>query len=98
MHLSEVCPHCNGSGRLLAKDSVSVKLYRWLQRSDFFISKERLIVRVHGNVLHFLEANAEFLGDYMKRIEILEDPEQEPHEFKILLEKNGKDITDEYKS
>lgn len=98
IQLSEVCPHCNGTGRLLAKDSVAVKLYRWLQRSEFFIEKEKLIVRVHKNVFHFLEANEEFLGDYMKRIEILEDPELEPYEFKILLEKNGKDITEEYKS
>ncbi|MCF7920247.1 MAG: Rne/Rng family ribonuclease [Candidatus Cloacimonetes bacterium] len=98
MNLSEVCPHCNGTGRLLAKDSVAVKLYRWLQRSEFFINKEKLIVRVHRNVLHFLEANTDFLGDYMKRIEILEDPELEPYEFKILMEKNGKDVTEEYKS
>lgn len=98
MNLSEVCPHCNGTGRLLARDSVAVKLFRWLQRSEFFIAKERLVVRVHRNVSHFLEAHTDFLQDYMNRIEILEDPELEPYQFKVLLEKTGKDVTDEYKS
>ena len=98
MNLSEVCPHCNGTGRLLAKDSVAVKLYRWLQRSEFFISQEPLVIRVHRNVCHFIDSHPEFLQDYAKRIEVLEDPEMEHHQFKVLLEKSGKDITEEYKS
>lgn len=98
MNLSEVCPHCNGTGRLLARDSVAVKLFRWLQRSEFFIKDERLVIRVHRNVSHFLEAHPDFLQDFINKVEILEDPELEPHQFRVLLEKSGKEITDEYKS
>ncbi len=98
INFSEVCPHCNGTGRLLAKDSVAVKIYRWLQRSEFFIGKERLVIHVHPNVKHFLESHPDFLQDYMKRIEIFEDPELESHIFMVMLEKSGKDVTEEYKS
>jgi ribonuclease G len=98
MNLSEVCPYCNGTGRLLARDSIAVKLFRWLQRSEFFISKEPLTVYVHKNVRHFLESHPEFLLDYMKRIDIIDDPELEPNQFRVLLSNTGIDVTEEYKS
>ncbi|MFC1897950.1 Rne/Rng family ribonuclease [Candidatus Cloacimonadota bacterium] len=90
---SEKCPHCFGTGRLLSRDSVAIKILRWLQRANYFIKNEPLKVVAHPNVISFIETNPEIFKDVKNKIDFAEDNKIEPDKFRIISKKNNKEIT-----
>mgnify|MGYP000194561938 FL=1 len=68
---STQCPHCNGTGRLISRDSVAIRISRWLQRTKYFIKNEPLRIVVHKNVKAFLEENPQILQSENNQIEIV---------------------------
>ncbi|MCD4650680.1 MAG: Rne/Rng family ribonuclease [Candidatus Cloacimonetes bacterium] len=93
---SEHCPCCNGTGRILSRDSVALKLYRWLYRSEYFINKKALRISVHPNVKEFLLNNAEYLRKFSGLVEIIEDDDLSPDKFKVYDSISGKELTSLY--
>jgi ribonuclease G len=93
---SEMCPFCNGTGRLLSRDSMAVQISRWLKRAKFFIKNEPLRLKAHPNVITFLEDNTEFLSEISNQItyEAMEDMKTD--EFIILSGITGKELTHQY--
>lgn len=93
---SEKCPHCFGTGRLLSRDSVAIKILRWLQRASYFIKNDSLKIFAHVNVIGFIESNPEIFKDVKNKIEFAEDNQIEPDKFRVISKKNNKDITFTY--
>ena len=93
---SEQCPYCNGSGHLLSKDSVAVRISRWLKRAEYFLKNVPLKIIVHKNVKKFFEDNSDFLQHFENKIEIVSDNKIEFDKFQVFSIKDNKEITSEY--
>ncbi len=93
---SEQCPYCNGSGRLLSKDSVAVRISRWLKRAEYFLKDIPLKIIVHKNVKTFFEDNSDFLQHFANKIEIVSDGKIGFDKFRVISLKDNKELTSKY--
>lgn len=96
MTYSEQCPHCNGTGRLLARDSVAIRISRWLHRTGYFLKKDSLKLVVHKNVKQYLEKNPEIFSDIANELEIIVDHDIEQDNFRIFSKTSNKELTAKY--
>ncbi|MDY6915268.1 MAG: Rne/Rng family ribonuclease, partial [Candidatus Cloacimonadota bacterium] len=95
---SEQCPYCNGTGRLLARDSVAVRISRWLRRVRFFIKNTPVLLVVHPNVKKFLEKHPDFFTELDNKPKIKQDSSLPYDDFKVISLKNKEDLTVKYNS
>ena len=93
---SEQCPHCNGTGRLLSRDSVAVKISRWLQRASYFIKNDSLKIIVHPNVREFMKDHPDIFSDVKNKLEFDSDSKIALDKFKVFSLKNNKELTERY--
>ncbi|MBT3169711.1 MAG: Rne/Rng family ribonuclease [Candidatus Cloacimonetes bacterium] len=93
---STQCPHCNGTGRLISRDSVAIRISRWLQRTKYFIKNEPLRIVVHKNVKAFLEENPQILQSENNQIEIEGSSNMKLDEFKVYSQITKQEITLRY--
>ncbi len=93
---SEQCPHCNGTGRLISRDSVAIRISRWLLRAKFFIKEDPLKIVVHPNVKKFIKEHPDILKDITNKIEFKTNPQFKLEKFKIYSKKTNKEITLRY--
>jgi Ribonuclease G/E len=93
---SEPCSHCNGTGKILSRDAVVMRIYRWLSRSEYFIKGQNLRIIVHPNVSQFVKDNPDYFATYQSQIEFKEDTVIRPDTFKVLALPDEKDITSKY--
>ena len=101
--VSDVCPVCNGLGRVISKDTLMNKIERWIKRMKSVKMERRLIIYLHPEVaFHFSEDSKEairrLMWKYWVKIDVEEDPELSMNDFKIFSKKSGEDITDKYMS
>ena len=90
---SEHCPCCKGTGRVMARDSVAMQIYRWLSRSEYFIRNTPLRIVVHPNVKKFLDENPTYFIDIPNDIFIVSEEDFKPDQYKIFNNRNNKEIT-----
>ncbi len=95
---SEQCPHCNGTGRLLSRDSVAIKIVRWLRRAKYVVKNKPLRIIIHKNVKVFFEDNPELLSDIGNKIELIIDYNIEQDDFRVQFLNDDRDLTSEYKA
>ncbi|PID27996.1 MAG: ribonuclease E/G [Candidatus Cloacimonadota bacterium] len=93
---SEHCSCCQGTGRVMSRDSVALKLFRWLYRSEYFIKGKELRITVHPNVKEFLDRQPDYLSAIDNKIELVSDDLLSPGKFTVFDLKNGKEITSRY--
>ncbi|RLC54247.1 MAG: ribonuclease E/G [Candidatus Cloacimonadota bacterium] len=93
---SEQCPHCNGTGRLLSRDSVAVKISRWLQRASYFLKKDPLKIVVHPNVMEFVTTNPDIFSNIKNKLEFDSNPRIALDKFQVFSLKNNKELTVRY--
>ncbi len=94
---STKCPNCNGTGRIYTPKAILIRISRWLQRAEFFIRKEKVTVYVNPFITITDKEKKMFFPDY-QNVDIKPDNLLHYDEFKVILNKNGKDITSEYNS
>ncbi|MEN6445880.1 MAG: Rne/Rng family ribonuclease [Candidatus Cloacimonas sp.] len=95
-NFSDPCPFCNGSGRILSKDTVVMRIYRWLNRSDYLLKNKTLRIIVHPDLLaHISQHNEDFIA-YKDQIEFVSDPSVRIDQFKVFTLPNLEDITSKY--
>lgn len=95
-NFSEPCPFCNGSGRIISKDAVTMRIYRWLMRSDYFIKDKSLRIMVNPDLLsHLKQHNDDFIS-YKDRIEFASDPNIRVDHFKVFSLPGMEEITSKY--
>jgi ribonuclease G len=93
---SEPCPACNGTGKILSRDAVVMRIYRWLSRAEYFIHNDKLRIIVHPNVMEFISKNKDYFVAYQHQVEFIEDPAMRLESFKVLSLPEEKDITSKY--
>ena len=95
---SEKCPYCRGSGRILSKNSTVTKIFRWIQRLQFFIGKKEIKIFVHPKIKLLMKENSDYFKKLHKKIQIIADDSIHKNDFKVLLKENGQDLTKKYKN
>lgn len=98
--MSEECPTCHGSGRIISQETLVTRIDHWLRRYKSRHRSLRLQLELHPQ-------NAEYLSGEKKHVlrglmwqnfvhlKIIENIELAPDEFRFLRTKDGKDVTDE---
>ena len=98
--MSEECPACHGSGRIISQETLVTRIDHWLRRYKSKHRSLRLQLELHPE-------NAEYLSGEKKHIlrglmwqnfvhlKIIENIELGQDEFRFLRTKDGKDVTDE---
>lgn len=95
-NLSEPCPFCNGSGRIVSKEAVTMRIYRWLVRSEYFIRNVKLRIAVSPEMLKHLKAHNEEFINYKEQIEFSADNAIRVDQFKVYKLPGMEDITSKY--
>jgi len=95
---SQHCPYCHGVGRILSQDSVAMKIYRWLIRAEYFISKKSLIIKVHPILYTYLNDKKSYFSSISNKIDLQSDYELTPEDFRVIDAKSGSDLTNKYKA
>jgi ribonuclease G len=93
---TEQCPHCNGTGRLLSRDSVAVSISRWLRRAKYFLKREPLKIIVHPNVKRFIEENPDIFKEIENKLEFIAEEQIQFDQFKVFSIQTKKEYTDTY--
>ena len=98
--MSEECPTCHGSGRIISQETLVTRIDHWLRRYKSRHRSLRLQLELHPQ-------NAEYLSGEKKHVlrglmwqnfvhlKIESNLELPLDEFKFLSRSNGKDITNE---
>ncbi|HOQ79865.1 MAG TPA: Rne/Rng family ribonuclease [Candidatus Cloacimonadota bacterium] len=92
----EHCPHCNGTGRVLSRESVLIKINRWLARAEYFISNRPLDIYVHPAVKQAYDSHPELISCWNNKVNIFEQFDLDQDMFRIILADEKKDITTKY--
>ncbi|MCB5265405.1 MAG: Rne/Rng family ribonuclease [Candidatus Cloacimonetes bacterium] len=95
-NFSEPCPFCNGSGRIVSKDAVTMRIYRWLVRSEYFIKNKRMRIMVHPDLLSHIKIHNEEFISYRDQIEFGQDSSVRVDEFKVFGLPGMEDLTSKY--
>ena len=98
--MSEECPTCRGSGRIISQETLITRIDHWLRRYKSKYRSLRLILKLHPE-------NATYLGGEKKHVlrglmwqnfvhlKIEESQELGQDEFRFIRTKDGADVTNE---
>ncbi|MDD4309375.1 MAG: ribonuclease E/G, partial [Candidatus Cloacimonetes bacterium] len=95
-NFSDPCPFCNGSGRVISKDAVTMRIYRWLGRSDYFIKDKTLRIVVNPDLLSHINQHNEDFVTYRDQIEFAADPNIRIDQFRVFRLPGMEDITGKF--
>jgi ribonuclease G len=95
-NFSDPCPFCNGSGRVISKDAVTMRIYRWLGRSDYFIKDKMLRIAVNPDLLSHIRQHNEDFVSYKDQIDFVADPSIRIDQFKVYRLPGMEDITSKF--
>lgn len=98
---SENCPTCKGTGRILSKESVALKIERWLKRFRASTKERRIIMTVNPELAEFLTNRREkrihkWMIRYLVKIDLQPDIDLGLEEFKVFSKKRNIDITENF--
>ena len=92
--MSEECPTCKGSGRIMSKETLVTRIDFWLRRYKSKNRKFKLQLQVHPEIADFLNNNKKALRGLMWQnftyIKTIGNAEIPRDEFKFLDSKNNK--------
>ncbi len=99
--VSEPCPLCKGSGRIMSKGSLVTQIESWFRRFKYQSKERRLELYIHPEIANYLRMNEKNLirkmqWKYFIRIKLKEDSTVNIDDFKVFSVKNGVEITDKY--
>jgi ribonuclease G len=95
--LSENCPTCNGSGRVLSKDSVISEIDSWIRNFKQKKKDLRLTLKLHPDMAEYLEESKKsvmrkFMWKNFVHINVDKDETLGPSEFRFFSRKNGAEL------
>jgi ribonuclease G len=99
--MTEPCPACDGTGRVLSPETVVRRIERAVRRAGTVGEKRELTVRVHPEVaLYLLEKEPEFLKAMREEsgveLDIRDDPLMSLDAYRLLAAPAATDVTSKY--
>jgi ribonuclease G len=102
--ISEPCPMCGGTGMVESSTNIVTRIERWIRRyksQSHKLSASKLILKVSPQVYkHLKEGTISHITrisfKYLVRIKLIEDQSLAVQDFRFLLAKENKDVTEEY--
>jgi ribonuclease G len=95
-NFSDPCPFCNGSGRIISRDAVTMRIHRWLSRAEYFIRNTMLRIVVNPDLHEHIRAHEEYFAAFKDQIEFMPDPDTRIDQFKVFKLPSMDDITSKY--
>lgn len=97
--ISEECSSCRGIGRISSKDTVLTSIENWIKRFKKKASDKRLVLHIHPSLSEYISKNKpKILSGWRWSnwiyIEIEENSQLIPDEFKIFSKKRKKFVTE----
>ena len=97
--MSDDCPTCRGSGRIISKDTLITRIDHWLRRYKTKKQALRLQLHLHPNNYQFFKEQKKkalrgLMWQNFVHLKIEEDPKIRRDEFRFFTVKDGIDITD----
>jgi len=98
--MSEECPTCHGSGRIISKDTLITRIDHWLRRYKSKSKDLRLKLLLHPDNADFIKRNKKrvlrgLMWQNFVHISIEGSTDVQRDEFRFIRTKNGEDITDQ---
>ncbi|PKN78284.1 MAG: ribonuclease E/G [Candidatus Cloacimonetes bacterium HGW-Cloacimonetes-1] len=93
---SDPCPYCNGTGRVVSKDAVILRINRWLSRAEYFVKDTMLRVVVHPDVYLHIRDNKEYFSIYKDQLDFVAEAEMKIDQFKVFKIPSMDEITSKY--
>lgn len=102
--ISEPCPMCGGTGLVESSSNIVIRIERWIKRyksQSHKLSASKLMLKVNPQVYkHLKEGTISHITrisfKYLIRLKLIEDPELAIQDFRFVLSKDNKDITEEF--
>lgn len=99
--ISEACPACLGTGRVISKTTTLARIERWIQRYRAEKGERSLQLLVHPELAHFLSAGYRsqifrLSLKYWTRIKLAADENMSMEDFRFLDKEGENDITNKY--
>jgi ribonuclease G len=99
---SDACPVCTGFGRVLSKESITMKVERWFLRAAAATGKGHYQLVASPQVIDLLtDSESRRLAKLERRlgitVNVIRDTSMHPEEFHISDSKKDIDITEKYK-
>ncbi len=99
--ISENCPMCQGTGKVISKGVLSTAIERWLKNFRSNSREFRLTLMVHPNLAEFLSEGtisklARMMIKYFVKIKLQQSNHLRIDEFKFYSARQEKDITQEF--
>jgi len=99
--MSEPCPVCGGTGRIVSKTTLATKIERWI-RTFRSRTKERSVeLHVHPEMAKYLTSGfrsriRRIMWKFLMKIDVVEDESLSMDDFRFISKKTGEDITEDY--
>jgi len=96
--MSEECPACHGSGRIISKETLVTRIDHWLRRYKSKYRSLRLRLQLHPENAHYLSGEKKhilrgLMWQNFVHLKIEENVELPQDEFRFLRTKDGADVT-----
>jgi len=100
-YYSEDCPMCGATGKVYSLETVSMRVERYLRRIAAQSKDRDIQIRVHPDVAVYLfERTGKRLVEIEKQLDltldIRDDPRLRREDVRIILQRNGKDVSQEF--
>lgn len=95
---SDTCPYCNGSGRIISKEAILMRIYRWLSRAEYFVKNTMLRIVIHPDVAEYIKTNNRIFSSYKDQCDFIDDASMRLDQFKVYKLPSMEDITAKYNS
>jgi len=98
---SEPCPHCNGSGRILSRETVATKVERWFNRAKIDGRHRRFSLVVNPHLAEkMVESDHNRINKIMKmhkfKIDLVRDTTMQVQNFKVFAASDNAELTEQY--
>ena len=98
--MSEQCPTCHGSGRIISRETLITRIDHWLRRFKSKHRSLRLRLKLHPDNAHYLGGEKKhilrgLMWQNFVHLKIEENVELPHDEFRFLRTKDGADVTHE---
>ena len=100
---SEPCPTCEGLGRVVSKSTVLTRIERWIKRFKAERKEWSLRLVVHPQIAEYMLDGMmnnirRLMWKYRLKIEVKRDDSLKTEQFKMIVKKTEKDVTEEFHS